>query len=99
MADGHGNPDSEQARLWIAASELPKSPGHPFYVRLSAVLDANDFDRFVEDLCSGFYAPVIGRPSLAPGALLPAVADRLIRFGYRAWKKGIHYRFEGLRSA
>lgn len=59
--------ESEQASLWIATSELPKSPGHPFYARLSAILDANDFDQFVEGLCAEFYAPVLGRPSLSPG--------------------------------
>src|ERR1700726_3327156 len=78
-----GTRTSDQAPLWIAASELPKSPGHPFYVRLSAVLDAHDFDRFVEDLCSGFYAPVMGRPSLPPGRYF-----RLLLIGY----------FEGLDS-
>src|ERR1700681_617464 len=78
-----GTRTSEQAPLWIAASELPRSPGHPFYVRLSAALDAHDFDRFVEDLCSGFYAPVMGRPSLAPGRYF-----RLLLIGY----------FEGLDS-
>src|SRR5216683_5133867 len=72
-----GTRTSEQSPLWIAASELPKSPGHPFYVRLSAVLDAHDFDRFVEDLCSGFYAPVMGRPSLPPGRYF-----RLLLIGY-----------------
>jgi transposase len=72
-----GTRTSEQAPLWIAASELPKSPGHPFYVRLSAFLDAHDFDGFVEDLCSGFYAPVMGRPSLAPGRYF-----RLLLIGY-----------------
>src|SRR5712672_1420838 len=72
-----GTRTSEQAPLWIAASELPKSPGHPFYVRISAVLDAHDFDGFVEDLCSGFYAPVMGRPSLPPGRYF-----RLLLIGY-----------------
>jgi transposase len=46
-------------------------------VRLSGVLDAHDFDRFVEDLCSGFYAPVMGRPSLPPGRYF-----RLLLIGY-----------------
>jgi transposase len=46
-------------------------------MRLSAVLDAHDFDRFVEDLCSGFYAAVMGRPSLAPGRYF-----RLLLIGY-----------------
>src|SRR5271163_966371 len=72
-----GTRTSEQSPLWIAASDLPKSPGHPFYVRLSAVLDAHDFDKFVEELCSGFYAPVMGRPSLPPGRYF-----RLLLIGY-----------------
>src|SRR5712691_7653216 len=75
--------ESEQASLWIATSELPKSPGHPFYARLSAILDANDFDQFVEGLCAEFYAPVLGRPSLSPGRYF-----RLLLVGY----------FEGIDS-
>ena len=43
-----GTRQSEQASLWIATGELPKSPGHPFYTRLNALLDAADFDRVVE---------------------------------------------------
>jgi hypothetical protein len=41
-----------------------KIAGHPFYTRLNALLDANDFDRFVEGQCARFYAPMMGRPSL-----------------------------------
>src|SRR5271166_4401901 len=74
---------SEQGSLWVASAELPKSPGHPFYTRLSALLDANDFDRFVEGQCARFYAPVMGRPSLAPGRYF-----RLLLVGY----------FEGIDS-
>jgi len=33
-----GTRQSEQASLWIATGELPKSPGHPFYTRLNALL-------------------------------------------------------------
>ena len=32
---------------WRRRSWL-ESPGHPFYTRLNAVLDAADFDRFVD---------------------------------------------------
>jgi len=46
---------------------LATAPGHPFYERLNAVLDAEGFDRVVEDLCAKFYAPQFGRPSLTPG--------------------------------
>jgi transposase len=62
---------------------LPASPGHPFYGRLNAILDAHGFDRFVEDQCRRFYAPVMGRPSLAPGQYF-----RLLLVGY----------FEGIDS-
>jgi transposase len=62
-----GTRQSEQASLWVATAELPKSPGHPFYTRLNGLLDAAGFDRFVEGQCSRFYAPVMGRPSLVPG--------------------------------
>src|SRR5262245_46916838 len=62
-----GKRKSEQAPMWIATTELPVSPGHPFYVRLNEILDAAGFDRFVEEQCRSFYAPGMGRPSLAPG--------------------------------
>ena len=61
-----GTRQSEQGSLWVAMAKLPKSPGHPFYTRLNALLDAADFDRFVEGPCARFYAPVKGLPSLRP---------------------------------
>src|SRR3981189_393230 len=72
-----GTRQSEQGSLWVATAELPKSPGHPFYTRLNALLDADDFDGFVEGQCARFYAPVMGRPSLAPGRYF-----RLLLIGY-----------------
>jgi transposase len=69
--------EGEQSSLWVAASDLPASPGHPFYARLNALLEAHDFDRFVEDRCRRFYAPVMGRPSLTPGRYF-----RLLLVGY-----------------
>jgi transposase len=78
-----GTRETDQSPLWIAASDLPASPGHPFYARLNALLDAHGFDRFVEDQCRRFYAPVMGRPSLAPGQYF-----RLLLVGY----------FEGIDS-
>ena len=72
-----GTRENEQPPLWVAASDLPASPGHPFYTRLNAILDAGGFDRFVEDQCRRFYAPVMGRPSLAPGRYF-----RLLLIGY-----------------
>src|SRR5256712_12528834 len=78
-----GTREPVQPPLWSAASDLPASPGHPFYVRLNAVLDAQGFDRFTEDRCRRFYAPVMGRPSLPPGQYF-----RLLLVGY----------FEGIDS-
>jgi transposase len=78
-----GKRKSEQPALWIPTTELPVSPGHPFYRRLNEILDAAGFDRFVEEQCRPFYAPVMGRPSLVPGRYF-----RLLLIGY----------FEGLDS-
>jgi transposase len=72
-----GTRQSEQGSLWVATAALPKSPGRPFYTRLNALLDAADFDRFVEGQCAKFYARVMGRPSLAPGRYF-----RLLLVGY-----------------
>ena len=72
-----GTRENEQSSLWIPASDLPKSPGHPFFVRLNALLDAHDFDRFVEGLCRRFYAPVMGHPGVQPGHYF-----RLLLVGY-----------------
>jgi transposase len=55
-----GTRETDQPPLWIAASDLPASPGHPFYARLNAVLDAHGFDRFAEEQCRAFYAKVMG---------------------------------------
>jgi transposase len=78
-----GTRETDQPPLWIAASDLPASPGHPFYERLNAILDAHGFDRFVEAQCRRFYARVMGRPSLPPGQYV-----RLLLLGY----------FEGIDS-
>ena len=49
-----GTRETDQPSLWIATSDLPASPGHPFYTRLNAVLDAHGFDRFAEELRSQY---------------------------------------------
>ena len=78
-----GKRKSQQAPIWIPTTELPVSPGHPFYVRLNAILDEAGFDQFAEAQCQAFYAPVMGRPGLPPGRYF-----RLLLLGY----------FEGLDS-
>jgi transposase len=78
-----GKRTSEQTPMWVPTTELPVSPGHPFYTKLNAILEGAGFDRFAEDECQQFYAAVMGRPSLAPGRYF-----RLLLVGY----------FEGLDS-
>jgi transposase len=78
-----GRRKKRQQSLWVAATDLPTSPGHPFYRRLNEVLESTGFDAFVEKACQRFYAPVMGRPSLTPGRYF-----RLLLIGY----------FEGLDS-
>ena len=72
-----------QADLWLATSDLARSPGHPFYERLNALLAEAKFDERTEELCRPFYAEGKGRPSLPPG-----VYFRMLLIGY----------FEGIDS-
>ena len=68
--------------LWVTATDLPQSPGHPFYRRLNEVFRLHKFDRFVEKLCEPYYNKG-GRPSIAPG-----IYFRMLLTGY----------FEGIGS-
>ncbi len=82
MAMGKRNREAQQA-FWIPTEDLPRSPGHPFFERVNALLNAAGFDRFVEERCGRFYADRMGRPSLPP-----TVYFRLLLVGY----------FEGIDS-
>ena len=72
-----------QLEAFVAASDLPKSPGHPFYTALNRLLAANGFDALVEKLCAPYYAETMGRPGVPPGVFF-----RMLFVGY----------FEGLKS-
>lgn len=74
--------ESTQGDLWIPTDLAPRSPGHPFYVKLNAVLRAERFDRQLEALCAPYYKDG-GRPSIPVG-----VYFRMLLIGY----------FEGLAS-
>jgi transposase len=78
-----GTRRERQEELWIPTCNLARPAGHPFYQRLNQLLAEHDFDRFVEGLCRGFYAAIMGRPGLAPG-----IYFRLLLVGY----------FEGIDS-
>jgi transposase len=78
-----GQRKREEQALWVATTELPSSPGHPFYRKLNELLREAEFDRFVEAGCAPYYADGIGRPGIPPG-----VYFRMLFIGY----------FEGLDS-
>jgi transposase len=86
----------EQQGMWIATTDLPKSPGHPFYRKLNQVLADADFDGWLERLCQPHYAVKIGRPSIPPG-----VYFRMILIGYFEGigsQRGIAWRCSDSRS-
>jgi transposase len=72
-----GKRKREEQGLWVATTELPSSPGHPFYRKLNEVLGEAEFDSFVETLCAPHYADRIGRPGIPPG-----VYFRMLFIGY-----------------
>src|SRR3979411_1773003 len=82
MAMGTRKKRERQEGLWVGG-ELPVTPGHPFYSRLSEVLDKAGFDHFCEECCARFYHAKLGRPSLPPGLYF-----RIMTIGF----------FEGLDS-
>jgi transposase len=78
-----GRQRAKQQVLWVAAQEMVKAPGHPFYRKLNELLREAGFDKYVEGLCAPFYADKLGRPSIPPG-----VYFRMLFIGY----------FEGIDS-
>jgi transposase len=74
-----------QEALFITASDLPKSAGHPFYTALNRLLAEAGFDCWIENRCRQYYAQVEkrGQPSIPPGTYF-----RMLLVGY----------FEGLDS-
>src|SRR5580693_8778951 len=91
-----GKRKKEQQGLWIATTELPKSPGHPFYQKLNHVLAEAQFDQWIEKRCEPYYAATLGRPSIPPG-----VYFRMILIGYFegiSSQRGIAWRCSDSRS-
>jgi len=80
---GLGKRKQEQQEAWVATTDLPKSPGHPFYLKLNHLLAEADFDIWLESLCRPYYADGKGRDSIPPGTYF-----RMILIGY----------FEGIAS-
>ncbi|HEV3116728.1 MAG TPA: transposase [Gemmataceae bacterium] len=82
---GMGKRKPVQETLFIAHSDLPRSAGHPFYVKLNELLDEAGFDRWLEKRCAQYYAQEEkrGQPSIPPG-----IYFRMLFVGY----------FEGIDS-
>jgi transposase len=83
MAMALGKRKDEQQEMWVATTDLPKSPGHVFYRKLNQVLAEAEFDSTVEGICNPYYHDYIGRPGIPPG-----VYFRMLLVGY----------FEGIGS-
>jgi transposase len=91
-----GKRKREQQSAWIATTELPKSPGHPFYKQLNQLLKEAGFDEWLETLCAPYYAAKMGRESIPPG-----VYFRMILVGYFegiSSQRGIAWRCSDSRS-
>lgn len=82
---GMGKRKPVQETLFITYDCLPRSEGHPFYVKLNELLDDAGFDRWLEKRCVQYYAQEEprGQPSIPPG-----VYFRMLLVGY----------FEGIDS-
>ena len=74
--------NEKQKDLFIAATDMPRSPGHPFYVALNKLLVEAKFDAYVEGLCEPHYREG-GRPGVPSGVFF-----RMLFVGY----------FEGIDS-
>jgi IS5 family transposase len=82
---GMGKRKPVQESLFVTYSDLPRSAGHPFYVKLNRLLEEAGFDRWLEDRCASYYAQEEkrGQPSIPPG-----IYFRMLLVGY----------FEGIDS-
>ena len=91
-----GKRKREKQGLWVATTDLPKSPGHPFYQKLNQLLAEARFDDWIENLSRPHYAESMSRPSIPPG-----VYFRMILVGYFegiASQRGIAWRCSDSRS-
>jgi transposase len=91
-----GKRQRHQQEMWVATTDLPKSPGHPFYRKLNELLAEAGFDDWLEKLCAPYYAEVMGRPSIPPG-----VYFRMLLIGYFEGigsQRGIAWRCSDSRS-
>src|SRR5215207_4831621 len=74
-----GKRRQRQEALFISATDLPRSAGHPFYRRLNQLLAEAQFDSWIERRCEPYYAQAEkrGQPSIPPGLYF-----RMLLIGY-----------------
>ena len=74
-----GKRRQRQEALFVTTEGLARSPGHPFYRRLNALLAEAEFDRWIEGRCRQYYEQeeTRGQPSIPPG-----VYFRMLLVGY-----------------
>jgi len=74
-----GKRKERQEALFVTYGNLPRSAGHPFYVKLNQLLAEAGFDRWIEQRCQPYYAQEEkrGQPSIPPG-----VYFRMLLVGY-----------------
>jgi transposase len=65
--------------LFITATDLPRSDGHPFYQKLNQLLAEAKFDEWIERRCQQYYSQEEkrGQPSIPPGLYF-----RMLMVGY-----------------
>ena len=82
---GMGKRKPVQEMLFVSHERLPRSAGHPFYVKLNELLEEAGFDRWLEKRCARYYVQEEkrGQPSIPPG-----IYFRMLFVGY----------FEGIDS-
>lgn len=74
-----GRRKQRQDTLFVLASDLPRSDGHPFYKKLNQLLAEAKFDEWIERRCQQYYAQEEkrGQPSIPPGKYF-----RMLLVGY-----------------
>ncbi len=75
----------------VPTSALPRSPGHPLYMALNALLSEAEFDKYVEVLCEPLYRDGDG-PSIPSGmcfrTLLVGYCEGIYSQRSSAWSCG-----------
>ena len=53
-----GKRKHEQQEAWVATTDLPKSPGHPFYRKLNRTAGRGRLRRLAGRRCAGLITPI-----------------------------------------